>query len=41
VRAANEGVWSAGLVGHTLFLVALSVAALVLAARRVDTLLRK
>ncbi len=41
VRAANEGVWTAGLVWHVTFLVVLSAVALYVAARRVDILLRK
>jgi lipooligosaccharide transport system permease protein len=41
VRAANEGVWTAGVVWHVTFLVVLSAVALYVAARRVDILLRK
>ena len=41
VRGANSGVWSVGMVGHVLVLTALSVVALRIASRRLDTLLRK
>ena len=41
VRAANAGVWTASVVGHIAVLVTLSVLALVIAARRIDSLLRK
>ena len=41
VRAANAGVWTASVVGHVAVLVTLSVLALVIAARRIDSLLRK
>ena len=41
VRAANAGVWTASLLGHVAVLVVCSCIALVLAARRVDALLRK
>lgn len=41
VRAANAGVWTASVVGHVAVLVGLSAVALVVAARRVDSLLRK
>jgi lipooligosaccharide transport system permease protein len=41
VRAANAGVWSASLLGHAAVLLVCSAIALMLAARRVDTLLRK
>ena len=38
---ANAGVRTASVVGHVAVLVALSVVALVIAARRIDSLLRK
>jgi len=41
VRAANTGVWTAGVIVHIAVLTTLSIAALALAARRVDALLRK
>jgi lipooligosaccharide transport system permease protein len=41
VRAANAGVWSASVLGHIAVLVVLSAVALVIAARRIDSLLRK
>lgn len=41
VRAANEGVWTASLLGHVAVLTAVALVALVLAARRLDALLRK
>ena len=41
VRAANEGVWTTGVLGHLAVLLVLSVACLLVAARRVDHLLRK
>jgi len=41
VRAANAGVWSASLLAHAAVLAVCSCIALVLAARRVDALLRK
>jgi lipooligosaccharide transport system permease protein len=41
VRAANAGVWTGSLVIHTLVLVVVSMAALTLASRRVDRLLRR
>ena len=41
VRAANAGVWSASILAHVAVLAAVSVVALTVAARRVDTLLRK
>lgn len=41
VRAANAGVWTASVAGHVAVLVTLSVLALVFAARRIDSLLRK
>ena len=41
VRGANSGVWSVGMVGHVLVLTTLSVVALRIASRRLDTLLRK
>jgi lipooligosaccharide transport system permease protein len=41
VRAANAGVWTGSLVIHTLVLVVVSLAALTLASRRVDRLLRR
>ena len=41
VRAANSGVWTAGVIGHVAVLAGLSLAALALAARRLDVLLRK
>jgi lipooligosaccharide transport system permease protein len=40
VRAANEGVWTTSLLGHVAVLTAVALVALVLAARRLDTLLR-
>jgi lipooligosaccharide transport system permease protein len=39
VRAANDGVWAWSLVGHVAFLVAMSAAGLVIAARRLEQLL--
>lgn len=41
VRAANAGIWTASVLGHSAVLVALSAVALVIAARRIDSLLRK
>ena len=41
VRAANSGVWSTAVLAHIAVLLALSATALVVAARRIDTLLRK
>lgn len=41
VRAANAGVWTTSVLGHIAVLVALSAIALVIAARRIDFLLRK
>ena len=41
VRAANAGVWDASLLGHIAVLVTLAVIAIVIAARRLDILLRK
>ncbi len=41
VRAANAGVWTTSVLGHIAVLVALSAVALVIAARRIDFLLRK
>jgi lipooligosaccharide transport system permease protein len=41
VRAANAGIWTASVLGHIAVLVALSAVALVIAARRIDSLLRK
>lgn len=41
VRAANTGVWTSGCIGHITVLTAASLGALVVAARRVDLLLRK
>lgn len=41
VRAANEGVWTASLLGHVAVLTAVALVALTLAARRLDALLRK
>lgn len=41
VRAANAGVWTASVLVHVAVLASLSVAALSLAARRLDVLLRK
>jgi len=41
VRAANAGVWDASLLGHIAVLVALALVAIVIAARRLDILLRK
>ena len=41
VRAANSRVWTAGVIGHVAVLAGLSLAALALAARRLDVLLRK
>lgn len=41
VRAANAGVWTTSVLGHIAVLVALSAIALVIAARRIDLLLRK
>lgn len=40
VRAANTGTWSAATAGHAAVLAALSISALVIAARRIDSLLR-
>lgn len=40
VRAANEGVWTTSLLGHVAVLTAVALVALVLAARRLDALLR-
>ena len=40
VRAANEAVWTTSLLGHVAVLTAVALVALVLAARRLDTLLR-
>ena len=39
VRAANDGIWSWSLVGHTAFLVGMSAAGLLIAARRLERLL--
>jgi lipooligosaccharide transport system permease protein len=41
VRAANAGVWTASLLAHLAVLVAVSIAALVMASRRIDVLLRR
>lgn len=41
VRAANAGVWTASILAHVAVLVVLSAVALVVASRRIDTLLRK
>ncbi len=41
VRGANAGVWTTGMLGHIAVLSVLSAAAVTLAARRLDTLLRK
>jgi lipooligosaccharide transport system permease protein len=41
VRAANAGVWTASVLAHIAVLLALSACALVVASRRIDTLLRK
>ena len=41
VRAANAGVWTASVLSHIAVLATLSVVALVIAARRIDSLLRK
>jgi len=41
VRAANSGIWTASVLGHIAVLVVLSAVALVIAARRIDSLLRK
>ena len=41
VRAANAGIWTASVLGHIAVLVTLSAVALVTAARRIDSLLRK
>lgn len=41
VRAANAGVWTSAVLGHVAVLTALSLIALVIAARRIDSLLRK
>ena len=41
VGAAHAGVWTASVLGHIAVLVTLSVVALVIAARRIDSLLRK
>ncbi|MEQ1872643.1 MAG: ABC transporter permease [Ilumatobacteraceae bacterium] len=41
VRAANAGVWEASLLGHIAVLVGLALIAIVIAARRLDILLRK
>jgi len=41
VRAANSGAWSISVLGHVAVLLALSAAALLVASRRLDTLLRK
>jgi lipooligosaccharide transport system permease protein len=41
VRAANAGVWSTAIIWHVAFLATLAAFALTLAARRLDTLLRK
>ena len=41
VRAANAGVWTASILGHLAVLLTLSAVALIVAARRVDSLLRK
>ncbi|MBI4884007.1 MAG: ABC transporter permease [Actinobacteria bacterium] len=41
VRAANTGVWDASLLGHIAVLLGLALAAIVIAARRLDLLLRK
>jgi lipooligosaccharide transport system permease protein len=41
VRSACAGVWSTALLGHIAVLVVLSAVALVIAARRIDSLLRK
>jgi lipooligosaccharide transport system permease protein len=41
VRDANAGVWSSGDLGHVIVLVVISIAALMVASRRLDILLRK
>ena len=41
VRAANAGVWTTAIIWHVVFLATLAAFALTLAARRLDTLLRK
>jgi len=41
VRAANSGVWTAGIIGHVAVLLGLALIALAIAARRLDHLLRK
>jgi lipooligosaccharide transport system permease protein len=41
VRAANSGVWTAGIFAHVAVLLALAAVALTVASRRLDTLLRK
>jgi len=41
VRAANAGIWTASVLGHVAVLMVLSAVALVIAARRIDSLLRK
>ncbi|MDO8389461.1 MAG: ABC transporter permease [Actinomycetota bacterium] len=41
VRAANTGVWTASVLAHVAVLLAVSIAALALAAKRLDVLLRK
>ncbi len=41
VRAANSGIWTASILAHIAVLVVLSAVALVVASRRIDTLLRK
>jgi len=41
VRAANAGIWTASVLGHVAVLIVLSAVALVIAARRIDSLLRK
>jgi len=41
VRDANSGVWSSGDIGHVVVLAVISIAALMVASRRLDILLRK
>ncbi len=41
VRAANSGVWTTGVLGHVAVLLGVASVALLIAARRIDSLLRK
>ena len=41
VRAANSGVWTTGVIGHVAVLVGVATVAMIIAARRIDALLRK